>query len=113
MSASDPAAWLQYARDDLRVAHTLAASDLPPRVTAFHAQQAAEKALKAVLVAEGVLVPLDLSPLPDSTTLARMTVYAAQPRYPDDLPDVSAAEADEAIATAAAVLAAVTRALGA
>ncbi len=41
--------WLETARRDLRVARTVL--DVEPSLAAFHAQQGAEKALKATLVA--------------------------------------------------------------
>ncbi len=47
--------WLQSARGDLVAASALlAAKDIDPAIVAFHAQQAAEKALKALLVLAGV-----------------------------------------------------------
>ena len=50
--------WLRAATDDLRAAQLLAESDeITPDVACFHAQQAAEKALKSVLVATRSEVP--------------------------------------------------------
>ena len=51
--------WLAYADDDLRVAlYDLSMPETPPfRVIAFHAQQAAEKYLKAYLVFHSVDFP--------------------------------------------------------
>lgn len=49
----DPREWLRQARVDLRVAR-LAPDDLEREPFAFHAQQAAEKALKAVLLTRGI-----------------------------------------------------------
>ena len=51
--------WLAYADDDLRVArHALSMQETPPfRVIGFHAQQCAEKHLKAYLVFHGVDFP--------------------------------------------------------
>ena len=52
-----PADWLRHARSDL----AYAMAPLPPEGLlegqCFHAQQAAEKAIKAVLVAQGTSVP--------------------------------------------------------
>ena len=43
--------WLRYAEEDLITAETLLAqAHIPPRQACWHAQQAAEKALKAVLI---------------------------------------------------------------
>ena len=49
--------WLVYARDDLKAAEELKSSEIPARVGCFHAQQAAEKAMKAVFVLEQVDYP--------------------------------------------------------
>lgn len=55
---ADPAEWLRRSRADLRVAELSRADpDLPGWTTGFHLQQAAEKALKAVLVARGRAAP--------------------------------------------------------
>ena len=121
MSGS-PADWLDFARGDLAVARVLLLSDVPPRAPAWHAQQAAEKALKAVLVARGEAVPrthdlLDLaaragshvSGLPSTRDLADLTFHAVQPRYPDDLAEVDEADALRAASTAERVLDSVER----
>ncbi len=52
----DPREWLRQARVDLRVAR-LAPADMAREPFAFHAQQAAEKALKAVLPTRGIRFP--------------------------------------------------------
>ena len=47
----ETARWLRYAGEDLITAETLLAqARIPPRQACWHAQQAAEKALKAVLI---------------------------------------------------------------
>jgi len=43
--------WLRPALDDLKLARKALEIGVDPRLAAFHAQQSAEKALKAVLVA--------------------------------------------------------------
>ncbi len=44
--------WLQLVHDDLAAARTLLADpNIPSHIACFHAQQASEKALKALLVA--------------------------------------------------------------
>jgi len=53
-SKEDAAAWLDIARDDLRAGEKALSGDDPlPRDACFHAQQAAEKYLKAYLVFRG------------------------------------------------------------
>jgi HEPN domain-containing protein len=114
----DPAdEWLTFARNDLRSARTLLADEeIPPPIPCFHAQQAAEKALKAVLIACGINPPKVhvLSKLHDQLPddakaefnpddLARLDPWAVAGRHPGDVPDVSRDLADELIALAAIV----------
>jgi len=55
---ADPRAWVERARADLRVAELAAADpDLPDWPAGFHLQQAAEKALKALLIVHGRFPP--------------------------------------------------------
>lgn len=42
--------WLRYAEEDLRTAEVLMEEDGVPRISCFHAQQAAEKSIKAIFV---------------------------------------------------------------
>jgi len=50
--------WLRFASGDLETARiVLAAPNGAPAAVIFHAQQAAEKALKAVLIFQSMLVP--------------------------------------------------------
>nr|VFJ88350.1 MAG: HEPN domain-containing protein [Candidatus Kentron sp. H]VFJ93548.1 MAG: HEPN domain-containing protein [Candidatus Kentron sp. H]VFJ94873.1 MAG: HEPN domain-containing protein [Candidatus Kentron sp. H] len=42
---------MSYAKSDLALARTAGSPDIMPKMLCFHAQQAAEKALKAVLLA--------------------------------------------------------------
>lgn len=96
----EPAAWLAKADNDLlNIANNLAAADVPWDTVCFHAQQAAEKSLKAVLVAFGALPPRthDLLALlarcadhaPDLADLEAdcraLTSFGVASRYPDDL----------------------------
>ncbi len=112
----DPCEWLRQARVDLRVAR-LAPADMEWELFAFHAQQAAEKALKAVLLTRGIRFPLvyDLerllellerdgaSPPGPVHEAGRLTGYALLTRYPhDDV--VTDDEFRQAIAIAEAVV---------
>lgn len=87
--------WLGLAEGDLLVAAKIVADDeLPASAAAFHAQQAAEKALKGVLAASGVAFErihdlealLTRVPEPargrfDEGELALLTPWAVQGRY--------------------------------
>jgi len=74
---------------------------VPARSVAFHAQQAVEKAIKAALVLEGKAAPRthDLDDLRNRLPagwriksthrdLSRLTQYAVEARYPDDVPPI-------------------------
>ena len=84
--------WLAQAEVDLEAARHL--SPRFPALACFHAQQAAEKALKAVLIKRGISIRKthDLEELhrlvggdfePSAEELAPLTPYAVQSRYPD------------------------------
>ncbi|MSU49528.1 MAG: HEPN domain-containing protein [Opitutus sp.] len=113
---SDPAskfqAWVAKAEEDrLCIRNNLAAAAVPWAVVCFHAQQAAEKYLKAFLVFKGDRVErthdleiilqacvrhdADLQTLlPDCDTL---TAYAVDARYPDMLSEDAEKIAREAV----------------
>ncbi len=113
---TDPLAWVARAEEDYTLARSALRRKLPLTYGAtFHAQQCAEKYLKALLVARnqpfpkthdlaalsdlchqsGIIVPVD------QDLLQRLAAYAVQVRYPgeDPTPD----EAKEALETAQAV----------
>jgi HEPN domain-containing protein len=94
----------------------LADPDVMRNQVAFHAQQAAEKSLKSVLVEYSVRFPKthDLEALvemaqlagislPDSVQVESLTPFAVETRYPGIFSQVSTAEAESAILTAEAV----------
>lgn len=106
--------WVEKAENDLRnAAHTLKMeSDCPTDTVCFHAQQCAEKYVKALLVWRGIDFPKthDLSALVklftarDRPTLdfgdqRRLTRYATAARYPGWGP-ISLAEARRAVTLA-------------
>ena len=124
----DARAWLARAEVDFR------AADLELRNpeaglwadVAFHAQQAAEKALKALLASRDVpfrkthsieelgRACLDASPQlgPLVDAAAPLTEYAWKFRYPGELGDPSRSEAEQAVAVSRRLVDAVTRLLG-
>ena len=123
--------WLAKARTDLAVASVILEQgpDMDPWVCCFHAQQAAEKSFKAVLVAQDVEPPRihDLGALaavmPDDLVLGvhgddlgDLTTFATAARYVFDpgteAEDLTWEEAAHSVAVAAGILAAVRAYLG-
>ena len=120
--------WLRGARSDLVTARrALADRDaVDPWVASFHAQQAAEKTVKAALVIEQIRFPRthelerlrSLLPagweLPDRETLAGLSRFAVAGRYPESLfdagPEPTWADAEEAVRLAESVETAVLNA---
>lgn len=103
--------WLDRADQDLQSAEILLHSGQAlGGIVAFHAQQAAEKYLKALLTFHqapfpkthdlGALIALAApfhKSLPESLHVTiQLTDYAVDVRYPSDLPDVPLAESREA-----------------
>lgn len=125
---SDPGEWLRRARSNLaRCRADRRLSEVLLEDLCFDAQQAAEKAVKAVLVqrrarfrkthdlselldlvaASGLDVP------PEVATAKRLTTYAVGGRYPGTSEDVTDADYDEALRTAEAVVAWAEKTVGA
>lgn len=117
-NAGEVQRWLRYAQEDLAAARAIFADKhLPSRVVCFHCQQAVEKALKAALLHGGVMFPRthDLNLLarllPDASSIKKvcpdlsgLMVYAAETRYPGDLPDLREDDARRAIEVAVQIL---------
>ena len=109
--------WLRFATEDIDVAQRLLAVDeSSPRHACFLAQQAAEKALKAALVLEGMDFPFrhDLDALrnllPDTWSvrsthpdLAQLTEWSVEARYPGDWQEATATDAEQAVSQARGV----------
>ena len=109
--------WLRYAEDDLRTAELLLEHDGVPRNACFQAQQAAEKAIKAIFVFLQEDFPFthnldrlrDLLPegwdvkegFPD---LAGLSKWAAEPRYPGDVIEATRQDAETAVEQARGIL---------
>ena len=109
--------WLGYALGDLEAARSRPGRHVRPRIVAFNAQQAAEKALKAALTLAGVDVPRtpDLDDLrnrlpsdwrvrrlhPD---LASLSDFAVDSRYPDDIEPVTPLQSATAVRQAMAIV---------
>lgn len=102
--------WLQYSEDDLQAAQILLEQGGVPRAACFHAQQAAEKSLKATFVFLQVDFPLthdldrlrDLLPegwaaKVDFPDLAGLSKWAVEPRYPGEVIEATYEDAASAI----------------
>ena len=112
-----PADWLRYAQSDLDAAKGPPRGRLLLETLCFHAQQAVEKSLKALLIAKGMEFPrthnlgvlLDLLSstvsLPaDRIAVAGLTEYAVATRYPGEEEPVSEEQYHEAVRLAEAVV---------
>ncbi len=105
-----PADWIRYAKADLALARVPLPADGLYELLCFHAQQAAEKSVKAILIHHGIPPPrthsierlIDLLPASTlrTTTLiqaARLTIFATVTRYPSGDESVSVEEYQEAV----------------
>ena len=112
-SAAD---WLRHAHSDLALAGITLPRGVLYNELCFHAQQAAEKSIKAVLVHYGVefkrvhdidylmtQLPAEVSVPPEAEEVVSLTSYAVMFRYPGDYEDVTEEEYQWAIQAARAV----------
>lgn len=114
--------WIEKAENDLIAAeHTLTLTpNCPFEIVCFHAQQCAEKYLKALLVARSIdfpkthdlrllnqLLPADIQLGLELTRLFVLNRYAIASRYPGDCEPFTREEAQQAVDTAKIVKAAV------
>jgi HEPN domain-containing protein len=98
---SETRRWLRYAREELAAAEAmLSQPDLSPRLACFLAQQSAEKAIKAILIFLQIdfpprhnldflrdLIPADRDLKQEHPSLAQLTQYVIEGRYPGEWPD--------------------------
>ncbi len=121
-----PAAWLAYAVGDLALAEGTGDPRVPLAYLCFHAQQAAEKSIKAVLVARGIhfprthniefligLLPADVQRAPDLMAAIDLEGYATDQRYPSAGEDITDTDHREALRLATAVVRWATEIVGA
>jgi len=107
--------WLEKAEGDWRVSHRLLGDSEPhTEAIAFHAQQAVEKYLKALLTWRQVEFPkthdikrllglvgsCDLALAECLTDAAELTTYAVEYRYPGENPPVTMNDATQAVVIA-------------
>ncbi len=113
-----PEDWIRYAKADLALARVPLPQGGLYELLCFHAQQAAEKGLKAVLVRYRVefpkthilerlvdLLPAEIARTPELYQAARLSIYATVSRYPGDIESVDEEEYREAVRLAEAVVA--------
>jgi HEPN domain-containing protein len=115
----DPAEWLRRAKSNLiRAKEDIRLSGVAKEDLCFDAQQAAEKAVKAVLIHLGIRFPYihDLAALlalveergeslpPHLKEAARLTRFAVETRYPSFDEPVTQEEYEQASTTAEAVV---------
>lgn len=114
---------MEQAAEDLTAARRLAADeDIPPRLAAFLAHLAAEKALKAALIARGIairkihdLVELQATLIPgDAAVISSDDVDVLVPwniagRYPADLGDAELGTARSTVDAAGRIVDALSR----
>jgi len=120
-------AWLAKAGSDLRAGEVDLAAQPPLAAdAAFHAQQAVEKSLKALLTWSQIAfrkthnlvelgeacVAIDASLEPLLRDAAELTEYAWRFRYPGDFDEPTASESDQALRIAHKVFAEITRRIG-
>lgn len=111
----ETARWLRYAQEDLDTATSLRPG--VPRHSCLLAQQSAEKAIKSIYVFLDMRVPkshdLDMlrNLLPDNwntksrfESLSELSFWAVESRYPGDMPEATADDADAAVRMADEVL---------
>ncbi|RJP20562.1 MAG: HEPN domain-containing protein [Candidatus Abyssobacteria bacterium SURF_5] len=115
-----PEEWMDHAESDLKLAR-LAADDCSIRreQVCFHAQQSAEKAIKAVLLSENIEFPLthdleELLEIAESNGIelpevvreaGSLTPYAVATRYPGNWSEITQEDMQEAIRIAELTLA--------
>jgi HEPN domain-containing protein len=115
-----PEDWLAHAESDLNLARLAKnREEILPEQVCFHAQQAAEKALKAVLLARGIAFPFvhDIDELLEVAAqgglalpselmdAGSLTAYAVEARYPGHWAAISPSEVEDAIGQAEAIFA--------
>lgn len=113
-----PEEWMKYAQADLTVARIPLPEGAFPQQFCFFAQQAAEKAIKAVLIHCGIefprthniaalvaLLPARFPRTPELEAATILTAHATFLRYPFDDPTVDEARHRKAVRLAEAVVA--------
>jgi HEPN domain-containing protein len=115
---SDPHAWMQRAYSNLRLAEKGQGKDIMLEDLCFNAQQAVEKALKAICLCKGHEFPKTHSitrlidivesagvEIPEQIKLADfLTQYAVETRYPAPVEEITFEEYQQSLVIAARVV---------
>jgi len=117
IAPGSPSDWLRHAWSDLELARVVRNSRILLEDLSFHAEQAAEKALKAVLIFKSIpfpkthnirtlldFLPRDVIPTKEVKEAAGLTDYAVLSRYPGDLEPVTDEEYRRALSLAEIVV---------
>ena len=117
IAPGSPSDWLRHAWSDLELARVVRNSRILLEDLSFHAEQAAEKALKAVLIFKSIpfpkthnirtlldRLPEDVIPTKEVKEAASLTDYAVLSRYPGDLEPVTDEEYRKALSLAEIVV---------
>lgn len=115
--SDSPEDWLRFAEADLALASAPWPTSVPYELLCFHAQQAVEKGVKAVLVLWGIsfawthilerlidLLPAELARPVTLIQSAKLTVYATMVRYPGGMEPATEEEHREAVRLAEVVV---------
>ena len=118
LQSGSPEDWLRRARSDLALARGRLRKSILAEDLCFHAQQAVEKSLKAVLISNGIDFPrthnlrILIDALPETIfrdpildSSAALTDYAVSTRYPGEVEAVTKEELKTARHIAGEVLA--------
>jgi len=116
-AAGSSADWLRRARSDLALAGVPMPAGVLYNELCFHAQQAVEKSIKAVLIERGIefrqihniayllgLLPPDVPLPPEGMEAVGLTSYAVMVRYPGDYEEITAEMYQDAVRIAQAIL---------
>jgi len=112
-----PFDWMRHAHGDLAIAKIPVSEEILFESLCYHAQQAAEKCIKAVLLHYGIdfprvhsierlidLLPQDIQRTDELKAAASLTRYAAMLRYPGEFEEVTRKDHEEAVRLAEAVV---------
>ena len=117
--------WLRCARSDLALAQVGLQPGVMYNALCFHAQQAVEKSIKAVLTDRQIafrrayniaylltLLPSDIDSPPEAIDAAGLTIYAVITRYPGDYEEITHDMYRDAIRVASAIVTWAARIVG-